>query len=273
MTDSPRKTRTLIIGAARGPSSLVGALEATSHSVFVADPFGRNVSGDKHNVPGADVDLADRKDVFGVIERGIQELGGLDSFIFTAANDMAVMSGNGQPERYLSTDYWADVSQSLIYGGFYCTQAVLRHMVGAKGGRIIYVCADGMVDGKGLDVPLTAASCSLLALSSSIAGSVFRNGMTVNAVIAGYPYADLTEPVSPSNGSLREELAYSQNARQRYQRDHRVYELETQHGLGWAESLMAFIRHLESVESSLINGSVFRLANVGRESPLIRWTC
>lgn len=270
MSDSPEKKRTLVVGASQGISSLVPTLEAAGHAVFVADPFAKGEEGNQEDSSRTYIDLADREHVFGVIEQALAQLGGLDTFLFTAANDMGVADENEDLGGVLSIEHWSDVSQRLIHGGFYCTQAVLRHMVRARAGRMIYVCADRMVDGNGRDPAMSAASCSLLALSSSIAASAFRNGVTVNALLPGVPYDGLEEPATPPEH--REELVYAQNAKLLYQRERAIYELEAHAGLGWAKSVVAFIRHLESGESALVNGSVFRLANVGRVPPLLRWT-
>jgi len=264
--------RVLVIGASRGESSIGEALAASGHRVFLADPFAQHGEQSGGAVDAAAIDLSDHCAVHGVVEDAIGRLGGLDVLIFAAANDAAFFAGQHRQGDGLSVEDWERPIDRLLYGGFYATQAALRHMISLQSGQIVYLCADNAVDGQMLDPGIGAATCGLLALGSSLAASAFRNGVTINAIVAGTPFPAMSAvpemPPEPDDAGI----AYIPKAAFPVLRQRALHALGSRSGVGWPQTVAAMIGHLCAEEGRMIAGATLRLTNVSKGPPWIRWT-
>jgi len=262
----------LVIGGETG-SVTAPALAAHGHRVALADPW-----ASPDNTPDGiecviAADLSDRSAVFDMFDDAAAALGGLDTLVFTAANDAALRSGDNQVRVDPSPHAWRETVYRVLYGGVYSTQAALRRMVPQGSGRIFYLCSDQAIAGNVADPAVAAANCGLLALSSSLATSSFLQGVTLNALTLGSPYEPTDElPPIPEESDV-DELPYLRKASDAVRRQRILHRLYENDGVDWAKSVVGMLSHLCSDEAALIAGSTLRLSNIGRDRPLVRWSC
>lgn len=262
----------LVIGAADEKSSIAQALAASGHQVILADPWSPEPSTLSGVAGVMSFDLGNRDAVFDLFDRAATALDGLDTLVFAAANDAAFSLNDGRKRQGISNEEWRRSVNHLLYGGFYSTQAALRRMIAQRSGSIVYLCADLAVDGNIREPSIAAISCGLLAMSSSLAASAFRHGVTMNALILGMPFPAIDKfPVLPEE-SAEGELAYAPKAAFAAMRERTLHLLNKRADIGWHESVAAMVSHLSSDEGGLISGSTLRLPNVGKLPPLIRWS-
>ena len=97
----------------------------------------------------------------------------------------------------LSDEQWAREIGILLTGVFYCTRAVLKHMIDRRSGKIINISS---IAGE-LGRPITSASYSaakagLLGFTMSVARSVAKYGINVNAVCPGIVIGEIHKAYS-----------------------------------------------------------------------------
>jgi NAD(P)-dependent dehydrogenase (short-subunit alcohol dehydrogenase family) len=266
--------RIAFIGSVVDGSGVDRVLRASGHRVVSLDPWQAQPSGGTGSYDGDTVDLADCDAVSRAIESCRARLGGLDALIFAAPVD-AASTANAAHAAEAAEDgvaSWRRTVAQLACGAFYCTQAALRTFVPQARGCIVYLCADRAIDGSAGSPALSAASCGVLALSSSLAASAFRHGITMNSVILGEQFDADGLAREADFDSDADSLAYATRRSQHAMREivmRRHYEAS---GVGWAETVGGVLEHLLSAKGSLIAGSTLRLANVGVRSPFIRWS-
>lgn len=262
----------LVIGSADEKSSIARTLALSGHQVILADPW----SSVPEALPGVEgvmsFDIGNRESVFDLFDRATATLGGLDVLVFAAASDAAFNLRDGRKIARISNEEWRHSINHLLYGGFYCTQAALRRMITQCSGSIIYLCADRAIDGNVREPSIAAASCGLLALSSSLAASAFRHGVTMNALILGAPFSATEELPPLPQEPVEAQLAYAPKAAFAAMRERILHLHNKRTGIGWPESVAAMVNYLCSDEGGLIAGSTLRLPNVGKLPPLIRWS-
>lgn len=262
----------LLIGAATGEGSLARALVTAGHRVVVASPWGEGAAAASSCDNLIHIDLADRAAVFGAFKAAIQNLGHVDVLVNATAHDAAVTAEPVDIAESGASFSWRRTITELSNGSFYCTQAALRHMVSRSSGQIVYICADQAADGS-LRVPeVCAATCGVLALSSALAGSAFRHGISMNSLIVGAPYGTLEAPPALPETPGAPVLAYASKASYPILRDRQLHTLQEQAGVGWSEAVVGLIDHLGADAGRLIAGATLRVANIGRQAPFIRWT-
>lgn len=264
--------RVLLVGAAQGESSVAQTLGLAGCQVIVADPWASRPTSSDRVKAVIPVDLARRAMVFDSFSKATSMLGGLDALVFAAANDATsiprdVVEGGGTV-----VSAWQRTILQLVNGSFYCTQAALRRMVPQGAGSVVYLCADRAVDGSVKDMGLAAANTGILALSSSLAASAFRHGVTMNAVVLGEPLASAPEVSSSPDDPGEEVLAYTTKAAHHVMRTQVIRNLYERTGIGWAESVAALVGYLCSDAGALVTGSTLRLTSLGKQPPLIRWS-
>jgi NAD(P)-dependent dehydrogenase (short-subunit alcohol dehydrogenase family) len=266
--------RIIFIGRAVDGSGVDRVLRANGHRVASLDPWQAQPAGDTGSHDGETIDLANCEAVARAIESCRDRLGGLDALIFSAPVDAAGPAGAGHATDAAENGVasWRRTVAQLACGAFYCTQAALRTFVPQARGCIVYLCADRAIDGSAGSPALSAASCGVLALSSSLAASAFRHGITMNSVILGEQFDADGLAREADFDSDADSLAYATRRSQNAMREivmRRHYEAS---GIGWAETVGGVVEHLLGAKGSLIAGSTLRLANVGVRSPFIRWS-
>jgi 3-oxoacyl-[acyl-carrier protein] reductase len=100
----------------------------------------------------------------------------------------------------------------LVKGVFFCTQAVLPHMMERNYGKIVNTCSIGGLEGHQNSSIYCAGKFGILGLTESLAKEVAANKINVNAVCPGFTRTHFYDPVitlmgmSPDDSQARETL-------------------------------------------------------------------
>jgi len=128
-------------------------------------------------------DVSDREQVGAMVERAVGEFGKIDVLVNNAGINIA-MDRRG-PVHEFPDDMWQRIVDIDLNGVYYCSKAVLRHMVKKGYGKIINISS---IVGS---VPLrnqcafAAAKAAVINLTKAMAIELAEHGINVNAILPG----------------------------------------------------------------------------------------
>lgn len=139
------------------------------------------------------VDITNRAKVEEAVQKVLDEFGKIDILVNNA--------GTVAPAPTLidlSDEHWHREINLMLTGTFYCTRAVLKHMINKHSGKIINITSLAGELGR----PITSASYStakagLMGFTMSVAMSVAKYGINVNAVSPGVIHTEIFETYTP----------------------------------------------------------------------------
>jgi len=91
---------------------------------------------------------------------------------------------------------WDQVLAVNLKGAFLCTQAVLRHMMKQRWGRIINIASVVGVIGNAGQANYASAKAGIIGLTKTVAREVASRGITANAVAPGFIDTGMTARLS-----------------------------------------------------------------------------
>ena len=162
----------LVSRSIQADSDLVRSVEKLGRRVFVKQ-----------------VDVGDRKQVFGLVEEVLDKFGRVDALFNNAGISKPGMLWKLEEEQ------WDDVIRINLTGTFYCMQAVARPMIEQRSGSIINVTSSAGLLGTVGQVNYTAAKGGVYALTKSAAKELARYGIRVNT-IAPMAETDMTQTIA-----------------------------------------------------------------------------
>ncbi len=184
----------LITGASQGIGEAI-ALEFAKAGATVAlvdiqkpklEDVARRVGamGGKAAVYETDVSKLDQ--ATGVVDAVIKAFGRIDHLINNAGitRDTLLMR--------MKEDDWDAVIAVNLKGAFNFSRAVVRHMVGQRGGRIVSLASVVGLMGNAGQANYAASKAGLIGFSKSLAREVGSRGITVNCVAPGYIATPMT---------------------------------------------------------------------------------
>ncbi|HEY49389.1 MAG TPA: 3-oxoacyl-[acyl-carrier-protein] reductase [Dehalococcoidia bacterium] len=180
----------------------------------------------------ADVTVQD--EVTRLVEQTITSFGKIDILVNNAGitRDTLLL-------RMSDTD-WDQVLTTNLKGAFLCTQAVLRHMVKQRWGRIINIASVVGLIGNAGQANYAAAKAGLIGLTKATAREVASRGITANAVAPGFIDTEMTRKLSD-------------NARQEFLRQIPIGNIGSPRDVAYAVSFLA------SEEAHYITGQVLNV--------------
>lgn len=136
-------------------------------------------------------DVTDGADVERLVERTVDELGGLDVLVNNAGINPAPAVGRPEDVTQAAANDALDVN---LHGALRCTRAAADHLLAADRGAVVNVASVGGVVGLPRQHPYVASKHGLVGLTKSMALD-WAPGVRVNAVAPGYVATDLTAEV------------------------------------------------------------------------------
>ncbi len=129
-------------------------------------------------------------DVQAMVQRTIDEFGQIDILVNNAGVN------RDRSLRRMSTEEWQEVINTDLNSAFYCTSAVLPHMIERNYGRIINMSSIVGQMGNAGQANYAAAKAGLIAFSKSAAQELARYNITVNAMCPGFIETDMVIALS-----------------------------------------------------------------------------
>ncbi len=132
-------------------------------------------------------DVTDPAACAAFVQAAIDAYGKVDILVNNAGitrDDLAMRMG---------IDEWKMVLEVNLFGAFYCTKAVLRPMLRARGGRIINMSSVSGQAGQAGQANYSSSKAGLIGLTKAVAREVASRGITVNAVAPGFIVTELTQ--------------------------------------------------------------------------------
>ena len=125
-------------------------------------------------------DVTDRDEVAAAVERTVSDFGSIDILVNNAGTlDHVAQLADQSP------DLWERDLRVNLTGAFNCAQAVWRHMVRARWGRIVNMASvAGTLGGFG-QASYSTTKAGLLGLTRTLALEGARHGITANAIVPG----------------------------------------------------------------------------------------
>lgn len=142
-------------------------------------------------------DVTDADAVARVVEAAQQRFGRIDILVNNA--------GIFQAARFLdySLEDWRRMMEINVTGTFLCTQAVLRGMVPAGGGKIINMSSIAGKSGAAYTSAYNASKHAVIGLTRCVALEMAEHGINVNAICPGLVDTDLFDGLLLEVGALR----------------------------------------------------------------------
>lgn len=174
----------LVTGASRGIGRTIALNLVDDHDIAInyrhsaeaADDVVEAAKQQGSNAFAVQADVTDSTAVDSMIERVVEELGGLDAVINNA--------GIVDPALATETDdaQWNRVLETNLTGAFYVTRAALSHL--EPDGDVVFVSSIGGTAGT-VDASYAASKAGLHGLTRSLAREYGEGGVQVNAVAPG----------------------------------------------------------------------------------------
>ena len=171
--------------AEHGASVVISDINTTSANEVAAEIVARN---GKSIAITADVTV--QEEVASLVDQTVSSFGQIDILVNNAGitRDTLLL-------RMSSTD-WDQVLAINLKGAFLCTQAVVRHMLKQRWGRIINIASVVGLIGNAGQANYAAAKAGLIGLTKSTAREVAARGVTANAIAPGFIDTGMTRKLS-----------------------------------------------------------------------------
>ncbi|MEE9401362.1 MAG: 3-oxoacyl-[acyl-carrier-protein] reductase [Dehalococcoidia bacterium] len=171
--------------AEHGASVVISDINATTANEVAAEIVAKN---GKSMAITADVTV--QEEVASLVDQTVSSFGQIDILVNNAgiARDTLLM-------RMSSTD-WDQVLATNLKGAFLCTQAVVRHMIRQRWGRIINIASVVGLIGNSGQANYAAAKAGLIGLTKTTARELAARGVTANAIAPGFIDTEMTRKLS-----------------------------------------------------------------------------
>ena len=191
----------LVTGGSRGIGRAI-ALRLAEQGADVAFSYRGNEAAAKETAAAIEglgrralpvqADVSDAAAAEGLIKAALEAFGKIDILVNNAGitRDDLIMR--------MSLDDWRSVLETNLFGAFYCTKAVTRPMLKAKGGRIVNITSVSGQAGQTGQANYSAAKAGLIGLTKATARELASRNITCNAVAPGFVLTELTQDL-PEN--------------------------------------------------------------------------
>jgi 3-oxoacyl-[acyl-carrier protein] reductase len=146
-----------------------------------------------------ETDVTSREQVEAAVARTVEQLGRLDVLVTCAGiiRDNLV--------HKLSDEDWDAVLATHLRGTFLATQAVQRHMVEQKSGKMVLISSTSALGNRG-QLNYSAAKAGIQGMTKTLAIELGRFGINVNCVAPGFISTAMTQQTAARLGVEFEDL-------------------------------------------------------------------
>jgi 3-oxoacyl-[acyl-carrier protein] reductase len=174
-----------LVLAERGASVVISDVNAETAKSAAAEIEAKN--GKSIAVPA---NVTSAAEVNKLVEQVISSFGHIDILVNNAG-----ITRDGLLMRMSEAD-WDLVLSVNLKGAFICTQAVIRHMMRQRWGRIVNIASVVGVIGNAGQANYAASKAGLIGLTKTTAREIASRGITVNAVAPGFIDTGMTQKLS-----------------------------------------------------------------------------
>jgi NAD(P)-dependent dehydrogenase (short-subunit alcohol dehydrogenase family) len=193
----------------------------------------RQANGDATAVQ---VDVGDKQSVANLVQQTIQTYGQIDYLL----NGAGVMTR--VPVIEMAEEEWDRVLRINLKGTFLCSQAVAKHLIPRKQGRILSIASGRGVAGQARASHYAASKAGIIAFTKSLAAELAPYEITVNAICPG-----ATDTPMSRAGSTEDE----------FKKREAIPPLMD--GLTKKEEIIGLVRYLLSDATKFVTGQTFFL--------------
>lgn len=192
----------VVTGAAQGIGEATAwTLASDGATIVVADIEGERAENVAYSLRSAGhlalavtVDVADRASTQAMAKRVIDSFGRIDALV----NNGGLDAQYGRAEE-IDEEHWRRLIEIDLTGQWWCTQAVLPHMLEQKYGRVIYVSSSSVyVGGDQVSPAYCAAKSGLVGLTVGLSAQLEGHGILVNCLMPG-PTGNTGTPMQPED--------------------------------------------------------------------------
>jgi NAD(P)-dependent dehydrogenase (short-subunit alcohol dehydrogenase family) len=182
-------TVALVTGAAQGIGRCIAEfLARDGASVMLADiqsaavaAVARELVQAGSTAAAVDVDIAEPASAGRMIERTLDRFGTIDVLVNNAGIDAPPGHAWELPE-----DHWRQIIDVDLSGAWWCTRAVIPHMIERRRGRIVFISSTSARRASSrVSVAYNAAKAGLVGLTIALSLQLEPHGIRVNAIAPG----------------------------------------------------------------------------------------
>jgi 3-oxoacyl-[acyl-carrier protein] reductase len=144
------------------------------------------------HIVGLEANVTSTAQVQRMVDTALEKHGKIDILVNNAGINRL------QPVWEMSDETWDLVIGVNLTGTFYCTRAVLPHMIERGSGKIINLSSSvGWMASSGGEAHYSAAKAGIMAFTRAVAAEVAGKGIRVNAIAPGLIYNEFLKRVYP----------------------------------------------------------------------------
>jgi NAD(P)-dependent dehydrogenase (short-subunit alcohol dehydrogenase family) len=132
------------------------------------------------------VDVADHMQVQALVQRAMETFGRIDILVNNAGNASLA------PLLETTAEDWDRTIKIHLYGTFFCTQAVARHMVTQRRGCVVNISSVSGLVGSAGRTAYGAAKGGMVTMTKVLAVELAPHGIRVNAIAPGAVETELS---------------------------------------------------------------------------------